>query len=406
MCGIYGEYFPNTLLSKKEQFLKANDLNTSRGPDMSGYWTDSNSVQLGFRRLSIMDVSDNGNQPMVSKHQKYAMVFNGEIYNFNVLKQELLSRGYTFKSESDSEVLVNYFECFGIQKTLDVIEGMFAIALFDIADQSISLIRDFAGIKPLFYSYNKGNVVFGSRYDLVAKHNNSIDNAIDKEVLKTYLKMHYIPAPYAILEDTFQVYPGECVNIDFKGKLSKYIYWEFPALSEEDLISDKEEALRFLDSKLKESVKDQLDADVPLGTFLSGGIDSPLVTSYAKASKDDLKAFTIGSDSKVHDESEDAKTYASLIGVDMLLEKMVASSAKKILKDCMLNLQEPFADYSIIPTYELTKNASKSFTVMLSGDGGDELFFGYERFNSVAKNFKFTWIPNKLRYLAYGVDKL
>lgn len=406
MCGIYGEYFPNTLLSKKEQFLKANDLNTNRGPDMSGYWTDSNSVQLGFRRLSIMDVSENGNQPMVSMNQKFAMVFNGEIYNFISLKEELLCKGYIFKSESDSEVLVNYFECFGIQKTLDVIEGMFAIALFDIADQSISLIRDFAGIKPLFYSYNKGNVVFGSRYDQVAKHNNSIDNAIDQEVLKTYLKMHYIPAPYGILEDTFQVYPGECVNIDFKGKLSKYIYWEFPALSEEDLISDKEEALRFLDSKLKESVKDQLDADVPLGTFLSGGIDSPLVTSYAKASKDDLKAFTIGSDSKVHDESEDAKTYASLIGVDMLLEKMVASDAKKILKDCMLNLQEPFADYSIIPTYELTKNASKSFTVMLSGDGGDELFFGYERFHSVYKNFKFTWLPHRLRYLAYGLDKL
>ena len=221
MCGIYGEYFPNNLLSKKEQFLKANDLNTNRGPDMSGYWTDSNSVQLGFRRLSIMDVSDNGNQPMVSKHQKYAMVFNGEIYNFNVLKQELLSRGYTFKSESDSEVLVNYFECFGIQKTLDVIEGMFAIGLYDIANKSISLIRDFAGIKPLFYSYDQGNVVFGSRYDQVAKHNNSIDNAIEQEVLKTYLKMHYIPAPYGILEDTFQVYPGECVNIDSKGKLSR-----------------------------------------------------------------------------------------------------------------------------------------------------------------------------------------
>lgn len=406
MCGIYGEYFPNTLLSKKEQFLKANDLNTSRGPDMSGYWTDSKFVQLGFRRLSIMDISENGNQPMLSMHQKFAMVFNGEIYNFISLKQELLSKGYTFKSDSDSEVLVNYFECFGIKNTLDVIEGMFAIALYDLVDTSISLIRDFAGIKPLFYSYNKGNIVFGSRYDQVAKHKNSINNVIDQEVLRTYLKMHYIPAPYGILEDTFQVYPGECVNIDSKGKLSKYTYWEFPTLSEEDLICDKEEALQFLDSKLKESVKDQLEADVPLGTFLSGGIDSPLVTSYAKANKQDLKAFTIGSDSKVHDESEDAKTYASLIGVDILLEKMFASDANKILNECMSNLQEPFADYSIIPTYELTKNASKSFTVMLSGDGGDELFFGYERFHSVYKNLNFTWLPHKLRYLAYGLDKL
>ena len=406
MCGIYGEYFPNAPLSSKQNFFKYNDLNTKRGPDMSGYWTDSKCVQLGFRRLSIMDISENGNQPMLSMHQKFAMVFNGEIYNFISLKQELLSKGYTFKSDSDSEVLVNYFECFGIQNTLDVIEGMFAIALYDLVDTSISLIRDFAGIKPLFYSYNKGNIVFGSRYDQVAKHKNSVNNAIDQEVLRTYLKMHYIPAPYGILEDTFQVYPGECVNIDSKGKLSKYTYWEFPALSEEDLICDKEEALQFLDSKLKESVKDQLEADVPLGTFLSGGIDSPLVTSYAKANKQDLKAFTIGSDSKVHDESEDAKTYASLIGVDILLEKMVASDANKILNECMSNLQEPFADYSIIPTYELTKNASKSFTVMLSGDGGDELFFGYERFHSVYKNLNFTWLPHKLRYLAYGLDKL
>lgn len=406
MCGIYGEYFPNAPLSSKQNFLKTNDLNSKRGPDMSGYWTESKCVQLGFRRLSIMDVSDNGNQPMLSMHQKYAMVFNGEIYNFTSLKEELLSKGYKFYSESDSEVLVNYFECFGIQKTLEVIEGMFAIALYDIVDKSISLIRDFAGIKPLFYSYNQGNVVFGSRYDQVAKHKNSIDNAIDQEVLKTYLKMHYIPAPYGILKDTYQVFPGECVNIDSKGKLSKFTYWEFPEISEEDLISDKQEALQFLDSKLKESVKDQLEADVPLGTFLSGGIDSPLVTSYAKANKQDLKAFTIGSDSKVHDESEDAKTYASLIGVDLILDKMDASDAKKILKDCMSNLQEPFADYSIIPTYELTKNASKSFTVMLSGDGGDELFFGYERFHSVYKNYNFTWLPHKLRYLAYAVDKL
>ena len=317
---------------------------------------------------------------MISMNQKFAMVFNGEIYNFITLKQELQSLGYTFKSESDSEVLVNYFECFGIQKTLKVIDGMFAIALYHIEKKSISLIRDFAGIKPLFYSFSQGNVVFGSRYDQVAKHENSINSPIDQQVLKTYLKMHYIPAPYGILKDTFQVYPGECINIDSKGNRSKYIYWEFPEIIEDTLISDREQALHFLDSKLKESVKDQLEADVPLGTFLSGGIDSPLVTSYAKASKDDLKAFTIGSDSKVHDESEDAKIYASLIGVDMLLDKMVALDAKKILKECMSNLQEPFADFSIIPTYELTKNASKSFTVMLSGDGGDELFLDMNDF--------------------------
>lgn len=406
MCGIYGEFFPNGNLTQEQNFRKSNDLNFHRGPDMMGRWSDENLVQLGFRRLSIMDVSENGNQPMISMHHKFCMVFNGEIYNFRELKKELLSRGYTFKSESDSEVLVNYFECFGLEKTLEVIDGMFAIALYDIQHQRIYLIRDFAGIKPLFYSNTNGNIVFGSRYDQIAKHQNSIDNEIDQQVLKTYLKMHYIPAPYGILKDTFQVYPGECVTIESSGELSKYLYWEFPEIDKNKLIQNKEEALKFLDENLSLSVKDQLEADVPLGTFLSGGIDSPLVTSYAKAYKKDLKAFTIGSDSEVHDESEDAQKYASLIGIDMLLDKMDASDAKKILKDCMSNLQEPFADFSVIPTYELTKNASKKFKVMLSGDGGDELFYGYERFESVSKNLKFTWIPKPLRYFFYGLDKI
>ena len=138
------------------------------------------------------------------------------------------------------------------------------------------------------------------------------------------------------------------MTIESSGELSKYLYWEFPKIDKNNLIQNKEEALKFLDENLSLSVKDQLEADVPLGTFLSGGIDSPLVTSYAKAYKKDLKAFTIGSDSEVHDESEDAQKYASLIGIDMLLEKMDASDAKKILKDCMSNLQEPFADFSVL----------------------------------------------------------
>ena len=208
MCGIYGEFFPNGNLTQEQKFRKSNDLNFHRGPDMMGRWSDENLVQLGFRRLSIMDVSENGNQPIISMYHKFCMVFNGEIYNFRELRKELLSSGYTFKSESDSEVLVNYFECFGLEKTLEVIDGMFAIALYDIQHQRIYLIRDFAGIKPLFYSNTNGNIVFGSRYDQIAKHQNSINNEIDQQVLKTYLKMHYIPAPYGILKDTFQVYPG------------------------------------------------------------------------------------------------------------------------------------------------------------------------------------------------------
>lgn len=406
MCGIYGEFFNNRKLSSKEEFLIQNDLNFERGPNMSGYWSNGQNIQLGFRRLSILDLSEKGNQPMCSLHGKYSMVFNGEIYNFRDLKVELMNHNYTFNSSSDSEVLVNYFECFGLEKTLSKIDGMFAIALFNHENDKLTLIRDFAGIKPLHYSIVNNDIVFGSRYDQIAKHPNFKQIDIDKEVLTTYLKLHYIPAPYGILENTYQLEPGEYIQFDKRGVVYKKKYWEFPDLNKEELITDKEEAIDLVEKALKRSVKDQLVADVPLGTFLSGGVDSPLVAFAAKSSKKDIKAFTIGSDSRLHDESEDAKKHAHLIGVELELKKMTSLDAKKVLKKCMKHLQEPFADFSVIPTYELTKNAVEDYKVMLSGDGGDELFFGYERFNSVAKNFSYKWIPNKLRYLVYGIDKV
>lgn len=406
MCGIYGEFFPNRKLSSKADFLKHNDFNLNRGPDMSGYWSDKKNIQLGFRRLSILDLSESGNQPMLSNNNRYAMVFNGEIYNFLKLKEELINKGYSFSSQGDSEVLVNYFECFGLQKTLDQIDGMFAIALYDIVNNDLTLIRDFAGIKPLHYSKTNENIVFGSRYDQIAKHNLSINSLIDKEVLKTYLRMHYVPAPYGILEGTFQLEPGQCITFKSDGTFSSKKYWQFPEIKEEQLITNKKEALNLLKVELEKAVKDQMISDVPLGAFLSGGIDSPLIVNAAKKNKKDVKAFSIGSDSKIHDESEDAKKYAKLIDVDLHLKKMKSFDAMHIIKDCMNNFQEPFADFSLIPTYQLTSNASKEFTVMLSGDGGDELFFGYERFNSVGKNLKYRWLPGFLRYPIYGIDKL
>jgi len=405
MCGIYGEFFNNTKLSTNESFKKQNDLNIKRGPNAEGFWSNKINCQLGFRRLSILDLSEKGNQPMVSMHGKYAMVFNGEIYNFTILKDELIDNGYHFNSTGDTEVLVNYFECFGIDKTLEIIDGMFAIALYSIDDGSLYLIRDFAGIKPLFYGVVKNDIVFGSRYDQISKHA-IVEKNIDQKALKLYLKMHYMPAPFCILENTYQVEPGEYVKIDANGILEKKIYWEFPKVVESNLITDKNEAISLMDEQLEIAVKNQLVSDVPLGTFLSGGIDSPLITYLSKKNKDDIISFTIGSDSKTHDESEIAKEYATQIGCKFELKKMQSFDAKNILKECMVNLQEPFADFSLIPTFELTKNASKKFTVMLSGDGGDELFFGYERFQSVSKNKKWRFIPKPFRYLSYGIDKV
>ncbi|NVK51421.1 MAG: asparagine synthase (glutamine-hydrolyzing) [Flavobacteriaceae bacterium] len=406
MCGIYGEFFNTKSLSKKEAFFKINDFNFSRGPNMSGYWSNNKTVQFGFRRLSILDTSIKGNQPMQSLYGKYCMVFNGEIYNFLELKEKLIDKGYSFNSTGDSEVLVNYFECFGLEKTLENIDGMFAIALFDNDIEELILIRDFAGIKPLHYSITNNDIVFGSRYDQIAKHPNSINNSIDNQVLKTYLKLHYIPAPFGILENTFQLEPGQYIRFNKNGIVEKKTYWQFPDLEKETLIEDRKIAIELVRKELKKAVKDQLIADVSLGTFLSGGIDSPLITSFAKEFKVDITSFTIGSDSKVHDESEDAIKYAKLIGVNLELRKMESSDCLKVLHSSMKHLQEPFADFSLLPTYQLTKNASDKFTVMLSGDGGDELFFGYERFNSVAKNLKYRFVPKSFRYVSYLIDKI
>ena len=406
MCGIYGEFFHKKSLTDKKAFLIENDKNINRGPDMQGYWTNSENCQLGFRRLSILDLSEKGNQPMTSLNGRYAIVFNGEIYNYLELKAQLINKGYHFKTTTDTEVLVNYFECFGIEKTLDIIDGMFAIALYDIDKNKLHLIRDFAGIKPLFFSFYDKELIFGSRYDQISKHPLNYGLNIDKQVLKTYLTMHYIPAPYGILEHTFQVEPGELITIDDSANLDKRYYWRLPKIKEKDLITNQDEAIELINNGLNQAVKNELMADVPLGCFLSGGIDSPLITYFAKQSEPTIKAFCIGSDSMTHDESEDAKKYADLIGCELHLDKMNAKKAADILLESVHHLKEPFADYSIIPTYLLTKHSKKYGTVMLSGDGGDELFFGYERFYSVLKNLKWNFIPRQFRYLVYGIDKL
>lgn len=406
MCGIYGEFFTQGGLSHKQDFLKSNDLNRLRGPDMSGYWKLDDICQFGFRRLSIIDLTAEANQPMVSFDNRFVMVFNGEIYNFKALQASLKTLGVPFRTESDSEVLINSIAYFGMKETLSQIDGMFAFAVFDVEEKQIHLVRDFAGIKPLFYGFLKGQLVFGSRYDQVSKHPLFKNRGIDLKVLKTYLKRHYMPAPLGIINDTYQLEPGEWLTVNLNGILEKQFYWQLPKNLPNSLITDETEALKILKASLTDSVAQELVSDVSTGTFLSGGIDSPIITYLAKQKKEDLKAFCIGSDSLIHDESEDAMAYAKEIDCKIEIDIMNAEKASGLISDAMLELGEPFADISLIPTYLLCRFGKIDKTVMLSGDGGDELFFGYERFESVTKNKKYLWIPKPFRYLAYGLDKL
>ena len=406
MCGILGEFIFGNHLLTKDDFISLLNRSRNRGPDSQGYYAIENTIQFGFNRLAILDLTANANQPIQSPSRRYTMVFNGEIYNHFELRSTLPQGQFHFKGHGDSESLIACFDHYGISKTVEMLDGMFAIGIFDNKEQSLHLIRDFAGIKPLHYAIGSGKVVFASQYDQIACHPEFKKNDIDPEILRLYLEQHFIPPPFGILKNTFQVMPGEIVTFTRDGKKQVNKYWEFPDYIEPEIFTD-DDALEKISVELEKSVKYELASDVPIGAFLSGGIDSPLICYYAqKILRGELDTFSIGSESRIHDESKDAIEYAQSLGVSQHVEIMKSKNAVDILDDAMKSLSEPFADYSIIPTYQVCQNAKKKVKVALSGDGGDELFFGYERFWSIIKNRYVQKFPYPLKYSIYGADKI
>ncbi len=406
MCSLLGELSFNHHLSDQETFLRLNRLAARRGPDFAGYARVDAYCQLGHNRLSILDLSANANQPISSPSGRYHLVFNGEIYNHEEIRERLPKNFYRFKGNSDTETLIVAFDHFGVEPVVEWCDGMFALGVYDQKERQLWLARDFAGIKPLFFGLNAQRIVFASQYDQIASHPAFADEVVDPEVLKLYLEQHFLPAPFGLLNKTGQVEPGEIIRIDSDGNTCKRRYWELP----NDTIPtffDRQQALVILEDALHASAKAELLSDVPLGAFLSGGIDSPLVCYFAQQhTAQRLKAFSIGSDSKVHDESADAATYAKLMDLQHHLEQMRAQEAADMFAAVSNALHEPMADFSIIPTYLVSKLARQEVTVALSGDGGDELFFGYERFWSIAKNIRWQGLPYSVKYLAYGTDRV
>ena len=401
MCGFLIEYSPSNLISK-ETFLELLTISKKRGPDFQGYASHNNIVQLGFNRLAIVDLSAAGQQPMTSFNNRFLIVFNGEIYNHKALRKQL---EYTnFRGNSDTETITACLEEWGIKKTISSLDGMFAISIFDKLTNEITLVRDFAGIKPLFYGYSNGTLVASSQYDQLLAHKAFKNKSINPQVLKLYLQQHFMPAPFGLYEDTFQVLPGEMITFNLEGKKTQHRYWELPSKPNYSVTS-KNEAIAFVEETLDSCVQDQLMADVPLGAFLSGGVDSPLLCSFAKKYNKDLSVFSIGSDSKVHDESERAKQFANALELKQEIWNLTAKETLTYWKEATAALHEPLADFSILPTYLVSKLAKKNVTVALSGDGGDELFFGYERFWSIGKNIKYQHYPSIIRKAAYGFDK-
>ena len=410
MCGIAGIWTRDGRAARPE-FARAirrmTELLVRRGPDDEGFWSDSDGrLQMGFRRLAIIDPSPAGHQPMVSADGLSVVMLNGEIYNFQDLARELEAKGVVFRSKSDTEVLLESLNRWG-EEAVPRLNGMFAFAWYSRRDRTLLLARDHAGVKPLYYfePADGSGLAFASQFYALLHTPWGEPGPVRTDVLRLFLRLHHIPAPYGLLERTRQLPPGHLLKLreDRPGELRAW--WSLPRDPQPDLSGD--EAIEPLAEALDRAVRRQRIADVPLGVFLSGGVDSPLVTAVARRQAGPrLKAFTIGSPGWAQDESDDARAYGRTLDVDFRLHPVSGEDALRPIADVQNALHEPFADFSILPTLLVSRFAREEVTVSLSGDGGDELFFGYERPGSLLRNGAlFRW-PRPVRLAVWAAGKL
>jgi asparagine synthase (glutamine-hydrolysing) len=346
-----------------------------RGPDDEGVWSDAEAgIAFGFRRLSIIDLSAAGAQPMMSDGGRYVIVFNGELYNFERLREELGPHGY--RGHSDTEVLLACIETWGLAAAVRRFIGMFAFALWDRAERRLSLVRDRLGIKPLYYSLTPKAVAFASEIRALQQGHD-----IDRNALALYARYGYVPAPWSIFKGIAKLQPGRILTIDASGATSTDTYWD-PARVAENVTPFRggdDQALDQVESLLADSVRLRLISDVPLGVFLSSGIDSPLVTALMRREAGSVSTFTIGFEG-VANEAAPAALIARHLGTQHT-EHIVSSAEILDLIPRMSEVyDEPLGDSSTLPTFLVSRLARKSVTVALSGDGGDEVFGGYHRY--------------------------
>jgi asparagine synthase (glutamine-hydrolysing) len=377
MCGIAGYWTPGTI--DKEAINTMLNTIVHRGPDDSGVWQGGRgSVVLGQRRLAIIDLSPGGHQPMLADDGKTVITFNGEIYNYLELKQELESKGVRFRSQSDTEVLLKGYEVWGVN-VLDKLVGMFAFVLWDERRQQLFCARDRAGEKPLYYAQGERGFAFASELQALAVLP-WVDTTLDREAVALYLNHSYIPAPHSIYKGVRKLPPAHAMTIDAKG-MKTWRYWDPVAFVSQGVVDISEgEALEQLEALLRGSVKGQMIADVPLGAFLSGGIDSSTVVSMMQELSDrPVKTFTIGFAEARFNEAEHARAVAEYLGTEHTCEYLTEQDSLNLILQLPGMYGEPFADASALPTHLVSRVARKHVTVSLSGDGGDEAFGGYTR---------------------------
>lgn len=392
MCGIAGfvtlgqdQTWMATVVQKMGQQL------AHRGPDSSGVYVDSAAgLAFSHQRLSILDLSAEGNQPMQSHCGRYVIIFNGEVYNHLLLRERLYSREIPWRGHSDTETLLAAISCLGLEAALQLTVGMFAFALWDRQEQVLHLARDRMGEKPLYYGWSGGSFMFGSELKALKVHPRW-HAEINREALTLFLRYKYVPAPLSIYQNIFKLPPGHLLSLSLTGnrKESLTAYWSVYQAAQSGLaypfVGDEVEAAEALDRLLRQSVQQQITADVPVGAFLSGGYDSSLISALMCAqSRGRSKTFTIGVGDSRYNEAIYAQEVAQHLGSEHHELYVSPSDVMETIPKMPLLYDEPFSDASQVPTFLVAQLARQHVTVSLSGDGGDELFGGYNRY---------TWGP-------------
>lgn len=400
MCGICG-YIGNRL--ERETGMAMVNTMYHRGPDYQDVkiYEESNCV-LGHARLSIIDLSASANQPMEYSH--YSIVFNGEIYNFKEIRAELERLGHQFVLESDTEVILHAFAQWG-KACVNRFVGMFAFAILDREHKKLFLVRDRAGVKPLYYYYKSGVFMFGSELKAFYPHP-EFRKELNKEAVGMYFKYGYVPAPHAIFKNTFKLLPGHYLEYDISSETIKIEkYWDVLEYYRAPLLDiSYDEAKEELEKLLQSSFDYRMVSDVPVGVFLSGGYDSALLTTLLQKDRTEkIRTFTIGFEVDGWNEAPAAAELAKMLGTDHTEMMCTEEDCKKIVPELPFYYDEPFSDNSAVPTILVSKLARKQVTVALSADGGDETFAGYNRYAGLAnvmkfiratKNIKGSWVSD------------
>jgi asparagine synthase (glutamine-hydrolysing) len=414
MCGISGFLGRGGSATSDEMTALARrmaDVLRHRGPDDDGAWVDAEAgVALGFRRLAIIDLSAEGRQPMHSESGRYSIAFNGEVYNFRALRAELEPRGHRFRGHSDTEVMLAAISEWGLAEAVRRFVGMFAFALWDRAERTLHLVRDRVGIKPLFYGWCGTTLLFGSELKALRAHP-AFAGPIDRRAFAAYLEYGYVPGPGSIHEGIRKLPPGTILSVPAGAagvRPEPVTYWSAREVARRGLTAplalSPQEAVDELDRLLRDAVKLRLESDVPLGAFLSGGVDSSVVVALMQAvGAGRVRTFTIGIPDDRYDEAPQARSVAAHLGTEHTELYVEPVEALKLVPQIPDWYDEPFADSSQLPTYLVSRMTRRHVTVSLSGDGGDELFAGYQRYQWAGWIWgAIGWLPREVRRRVAG----